>query len=180
MFRPLSGLWSIFSPSSPLFSDLDINLSPFGNIIKSAGETLDLTLQIDASETTKVSWTKVGAFIKKNWNQGRQVSYSQGWYYFIFIQDNVKLDKEPKFAKVTYSDSGRYECDVTMGLLSRKASFELVVEGKYFRDTQKLFFLLFFNLFTLLLRITWEDQYQSCVGTANMELQRAAGRLCLA
>ncbi|XP_073344637.1 CD166 antigen homolog A-like [Pagrus major] len=80
---------------------LDINLSPSGTIIKKAGETLDLTLQIDASEDSKVSWTK----------------------------DNVKLDKEPKFTKVTFSESGRYDCEVTMGLLSRKASFELVVEG---------------------------------------------------
>lgn len=80
---------------------LDINLNPSGNIAKSAGEALDLTLQIDASGDSKVSWTK----------------------------DNVKLDKEPKFAKLTYADSGRYECEVTMGLLSRKASFELAVEG---------------------------------------------------
>ncbi|KAM9358827.1 CD166 antigen homolog A-like [Symphorus nematophorus] len=80
---------------------LDINLSPAGNIVKSANDTLDLTLQIDASGEPKVLWTK----------------------------DNVKLDKEPKFTKLTYSDSGRYECEVTMGLLSRKASFELVVEG---------------------------------------------------
>uniref|UniRef100_A0A8C4EKP2 Activated leukocyte cell adhesion molecule b n=1 Tax=Dicentrarchus labrax TaxID=13489 RepID=A0A8C4EKP2_DICLA len=80
---------------------LDINLNPSGNIVKSAGETLDITLQIDASGESKVSWTK----------------------------DNLKLDKEPKFTKVTYADSGRYECEVTMGLLSRKASFELVVEG---------------------------------------------------
>nr|XP_046245332.1 CD166 antigen homolog isoform X2 [Scatophagus argus] len=80
---------------------LDINLSPSGNIVKSAGETLDLKLLIDASEESKVSWTK----------------------------DNVKLDKVPKFTKLAYSDSGRYECVVKMGLLSRKASFELVVEG---------------------------------------------------
>lgn len=80
---------------------LDINLSPSGNIVKSVGETLDLTLQIDASGESKVSWTK----------------------------DNIKLDKEPAFPKVTYSDSGRYECHVTMGLLSQKASFELAVEG---------------------------------------------------
>ncbi|XP_044058604.1 CD166 antigen homolog A-like isoform X1 [Siniperca chuatsi] len=79
---------------------LDINLSPSGNIIKNAGEALDVTLQIDASGESKVSWTK----------------------------DNVKLDKEPKFTKVTYSDSGLYECEVTMGLLSRKAAFDLVVE----------------------------------------------------
>ncbi|XP_071352943.1 CD166 antigen homolog A-like isoform X2 [Trachinotus anak] len=80
---------------------LDINLSPSGNIVKTAGEALNLTLQIDASGESKVSWTK----------------------------DNVKLDKEPKFRKLTYSDSGRYDCKVTTELLSRKASFELLVEG---------------------------------------------------
>ncbi|XP_034557572.1 LOW QUALITY PROTEIN: CD166 antigen homolog [Notolabrus celidotus] len=80
---------------------LDINLSLSGNVVSSAGKTLDLNLQIDASGDTKVSWTK----------------------------DNVKLDKKPEFSKVTYSDAGRYESQVTMGLLSRKASFELAVEG---------------------------------------------------
>ncbi|CAJ1065270.1 CD166 antigen homolog isoform X4 [Xyrichtys novacula] len=80
---------------------LDINLSPSGNVVTSAGKTLDLNLQIDAPGDTKVSWTK----------------------------DNMKLDKEPKFTKVTYADSGRYECEVTMGLLVKKASFELSVEG---------------------------------------------------
>lgn len=34
------------------------------------------------------------------------------------------------FTKLTFSDSGHYECDVTMGPLSRKASFKLIVEGK--------------------------------------------------
>ncbi|XP_028275875.1 CD166 antigen homolog isoform X2 [Parambassis ranga] len=80
---------------------LDINLNPSGNIVKRAEEALDLTLQIDSSGESKVSWTK----------------------------DNVKLDKAPKFTKLVYSDSGSYECEVTMGLLSRRASFELVVEG---------------------------------------------------
>lgn len=80
---------------------LDINLSPAGIVIKRAGESLDLMLQINASQATKVSWTK----------------------------DNVKLNKEPKFTKLVFSDTGRYECDVSMGLLSRKAAFELVVEG---------------------------------------------------
>ncbi len=56
-------------------------------------------------------------------------------YSFHLIQDNVKLEKEPKFAKVNYSDSGRYECEVTMGLLSRKAAFELIVEGKALKKT---------------------------------------------
>ncbi|XP_069004424.1 CD166 antigen homolog A-like isoform X1 [Embiotoca jacksoni] len=82
-------------------SYLDINLSPSGIIVRLAGETLDLSLQIDSSVVAKVSWTK----------------------------DGVKLDKEPKFAKVVYSDSGSYECEVTMGLLTRRDSFELVVEG---------------------------------------------------
>uniref|UniRef100_A0A8C2WN98 Activated leukocyte cell adhesion molecule b n=1 Tax=Cyclopterus lumpus TaxID=8103 RepID=A0A8C2WN98_CYCLU len=66
-------------------SYLDINLSPSGSIAKKVGEAVDLTLQIDASGDVKVSWTK----------------------------DNVKLNKEPKFTKRTYADSGRYECEVT-------------------------------------------------------------------
>lgn len=44
-----------------LFSDLDINLSPSGNIVKRAGEALNLSLQIDSSEEAKVFWTKVEA-----------------------------------------------------------------------------------------------------------------------
>ncbi|XP_059187449.1 CD166 antigen homolog A-like isoform X2 [Centropristis striata] len=80
---------------------LDINLSPSGNIVKSAGDDMELNLQIDASGDYKVSWTK----------------------------DNVKLEKQPKFAKLIYADAGRYECEVTMGLLSQKALFDLTVEG---------------------------------------------------
>ncbi|XP_033952622.1 CD166 antigen homolog A-like isoform X1 [Pseudochaenichthys georgianus] len=80
---------------------LDINLIPSGNIVKSAGEALHPNLKIDSSGDTKVSWTK----------------------------DNVKLDKEPKFAKLTFADSGHYECEVTLGLLNQKASLELTVEG---------------------------------------------------
>ncbi|XP_026219195.1 CD166 antigen homolog isoform X1 [Anabas testudineus] len=82
-------------------SYLDINLSLSGNIVKNASESLDLTVHTEASAEAKVSWTK----------------------------DNVKLDKQPKFTKLTYSDSGHYECKVTMGLLTRKASFDLMVEG---------------------------------------------------
>uniref|UniRef100_A0A667XD11 Activated leukocyte cell adhesion molecule b n=1 Tax=Myripristis murdjan TaxID=586833 RepID=A0A667XD11_9TELE len=80
---------------------LDIKLNPSGKILKSAGDAVDLALYFNASGKPTVSWSK----------------------------DNVKIDKEPKFTKLTYSDSGRYECEVTMGPLSRKASFELVVEG---------------------------------------------------
>lgn len=78
----------------------------------------------------------------KNSNKRHRSAVFSSWglyrYSFNFIQDNVKLDKEPKFPKLTYSDTGRYECDVTMGLLSRKASFELVVEGKCLKETQQL------------------------------------------
>ncbi|XP_037325570.1 CD166 antigen homolog isoform X2 [Pungitius pungitius] len=80
---------------------IDIDLSPSGNIVKNAGDALDLSLQIDASGDYQVSWTK----------------------------DNVKLDEEPVFAKLTYSDSGRYECEVKVGGLSQKAFLELTVEG---------------------------------------------------
>ncbi|XP_068441082.1 CD166 antigen homolog isoform X2 [Clinocottus analis] len=83
-------------------SYLDIKLSHSGtDVKKTAGQALNLTLQIDASAGVKVSWTK----------------------------DNVKLNKEPTFTKLTYADSGRYECEVTMGLLSQKDFFELAVEG---------------------------------------------------
>ncbi|CDQ68794.1 unnamed protein product [Oncorhynchus mykiss] len=80
---------------------LDMSLSPSEKVMKSAGESLALNLQTDASGELRVSWTK----------------------------DNDKLDKMPKFDKLTYSDSGKYEVVVTMGALIKKASFELVVEG---------------------------------------------------
>ncbi|XP_061915948.1 CD166 antigen homolog A isoform X2 [Entelurus aequoreus] len=80
---------------------LDINLSPTGSVVKNVGEALDLTFQSNSSRASKVSWTK----------------------------DKVKLHKEPKFHKLTYSDSGHYECEVTMGALIKKLSFKLLVEG---------------------------------------------------
>ncbi|XP_047450265.1 CD166 antigen homolog isoform X2 [Mugil cephalus] len=80
---------------------LDINLSPSGNIVKRAGDALDVTLNITSPETPKVSWTK----------------------------DGKKLDKQPEFTKLVFMDSGSYECEVTLGPLNRKSSFMLVVEG---------------------------------------------------
>lgn len=44
-------------------------------------------------------------------------------------QGGVKMNKEPKITKLAYSDAGLYELEVTMGPLSRKASFHLTVEG---------------------------------------------------
>uniref|UniRef100_A0A3P9J999 Activated leukocyte cell adhesion molecule b n=1 Tax=Oryzias latipes TaxID=8090 RepID=A0A3P9J999_ORYLA len=80
---------------------LDINLRPSGRIEKLAGEALEVTLQIYSSAAHSVSWKK----------------------------DNRILENEPKFPKIAYSDSGVYECEVALGPLSRKASFELVVQG---------------------------------------------------
>lgn len=80
---------------------LDIHLSPSGEIVKRAGEALELNFRVDASGDSKVTWRK----------------------------NNGVLDKEPQLNKLTFSDSGRYECEVRMGSLSRKASFELLVEG---------------------------------------------------
>ncbi|XP_057684872.1 CD166 antigen homolog A-like isoform X2 [Corythoichthys intestinalis] len=80
---------------------LDINLSPSGEIVKRAGETLELSFQINSSRELNVWWTK----------------------------DNVKMDKEPSFKKLKYSDSGYYEGEVKMGALTEKASFDLIVEG---------------------------------------------------
>lgn len=80
---------------------LDINLSPSGNIVKLAGNALNLSLQIDSSGKAEVSWTK----------------------------NNTKLDKQPDFTKLGYSDSGRYEWTVTVGHITRTASFDLTVEG---------------------------------------------------
>lgn len=44
------------------------------------------------------------------------------------------MDKEPEFIKLAYSHSGVYECEVEMGPLSQKVSFELVVEGKGLKE----------------------------------------------
>ncbi|XP_020784396.1 CD166 antigen homolog A-like [Boleophthalmus pectinirostris] len=80
---------------------LDINLSPTGSVEKNAGDALPVNLKVDASGEYKVLWTK----------------------------DKVKLDQEPTFTKLTYSDTGLYECEVTMGALTEKVSFELIVQG---------------------------------------------------
>lgn len=128
----LFGGLSVYETSfRPWFADLDIILSPSGTVNRNVGDTLDLALHIDSSDATKVSWTKVKAF-----NARRAKTREKSWRsahtadVLLFGQDNVKLNKEPSFSKVSFSDSGRYECDVTMGLLSQKATFELAVEGK--------------------------------------------------
>lgn len=45
----------------PLSSDLDVNLSSTGKVVKAVGEAFSLKTNIDASDDSKVSWTKVKA-----------------------------------------------------------------------------------------------------------------------
>lgn len=51
-------------------SDLDINLSPSGNILKRADEALAPSLKIDASGDPKVTWTRVRAIAVKRRRSG--------------------------------------------------------------------------------------------------------------
>lgn len=82
-------------------SYLDLSLSPTGKVVKSLGDPLSPTMEKSASGDVNVSWTK-----------------------------NGKPVKEPKFSQLTYADAGIYECEVSTTGLTRRVSFELVVEGK--------------------------------------------------
>ncbi|KAJ3591489.1 hypothetical protein NHX12_009433 [Muraenolepis orangiensis] len=84
-------------------SYLNMDPSPSDRVVKKAGESLAVTLNVEASGKYEVSWTKDNGFLK--------------------------TDSEPVFKNLTYADSGRYECQVTMGSLHRNNSFQLVVEG---------------------------------------------------
>ncbi|XP_018611004.1 CD166 antigen homolog A isoform X2 [Scleropages formosus] len=81
---------------------LDVSLNPSGKIIKNVEEALEVQMQKNASADVKVSWTK----------------------------DNEKLGKQPVFTQLKYSDSGVYECEVSVEGITKKRSFQLVVEGK--------------------------------------------------
>ncbi|KAM4743075.1 CD166 antigen homolog A-like isoform 1-T2 [Anableps anableps] len=80
---------------------LDVKLNLDKTVIRRAGDSLNLSLDIDSSAKPTVSWAKGG----------------------------VKMNKEPKKTKLAYSDAGFYELEVTMGPLRKKASFHLTVEG---------------------------------------------------
>ncbi|XP_034539505.1 CD166 antigen homolog [Notolabrus celidotus] len=82
-------------------SYLDLSLSPTGKVVKAVGDTLSVKMEKVASDEAEVSWTK-----------------------------NGKPVKEPEFSKLSYADAGAYACELSMGTLSRRQSFELVVEGK--------------------------------------------------
>ncbi|XP_017347039.1 CD166 antigen homolog [Ictalurus punctatus] len=72
-----------------------------GKIAKNLSESFEATLEVNASGNPQVLWTK----------------------------NNVRLNGKPKFDKLKYSDSGVYECVVSVGGLVKKASFELSVQG---------------------------------------------------
>ncbi|KAF7699903.1 hypothetical protein HF521_002861 [Silurus meridionalis] len=80
---------------------LDITSITQGKIAKRLSESFEATLVVNSSDSVQVSWTK----------------------------NNVKLDAKPKFDKLKYSDSGLYECVVSMAGIVKKASFELSVQG---------------------------------------------------
>lgn len=82
-------------------SYMDLSLTPTGKVVKVVGDTLSVKMEKSASGNAEVSWTK-----------------------------NGKAIKEPVFSKLTYADAGVYVCEVSMTGLTRRQSFELVVEGK--------------------------------------------------
>uniref|UniRef100_A0A8D2ZPF9 Activated leukocyte cell adhesion molecule a n=1 Tax=Scophthalmus maximus TaxID=52904 RepID=A0A8D2ZPF9_SCOMX len=79
---------------------LDLSLSPTGKVVKTVGDTLPVKMEKNSSGDAKVSWTK-----------------------------NGKASTVPEFSKLTYADTGVYLCEVSMGGLTRRQSFQLVVEG---------------------------------------------------
>lgn len=46
-------------PNMLSFSDLDLDLSPTGKVVKTAGDSLPVTMEKTASGDVTVSWTKV-------------------------------------------------------------------------------------------------------------------------
>lgn len=82
-------------------SYMDLSLTPTGKVVKAVGDTLSVKMEKNASGDAEVSWTKNGMPMK-----------------------------EPVFSKLTYADAGVYVCQVSMTGITRRQSFELVVEGK--------------------------------------------------
>uniref|UniRef100_A0AAQ5ZDZ0 Ig-like domain-containing protein n=1 Tax=Amphiprion ocellaris TaxID=80972 RepID=A0AAQ5ZDZ0_AMPOC len=86
---------------SIVVSYLDLSLSLTGRVVKTVGDALSVKMEKNASGDAKVSWTK-----------------------------NGKTVKEPEYSKLTYTNAGVYICEVSMAGLTRRQSFELVIEGK--------------------------------------------------
>ncbi|KAK2828931.1 hypothetical protein Q5P01_019965 [Channa striata] len=82
-------------------SYLDLSLSLSGQVVKTVGDTLSVSVDKSSSGEPKVSWTK-----------------------------NGKAVSQPEFSKLTYADSGVYVCEAVLSGIVQHQSFELVVEGK--------------------------------------------------
>ncbi|KAJ8368302.1 hypothetical protein SKAU_G00083300 [Synaphobranchus kaupii] len=82
-------------------SFLDVSLSLSGTIVKKVGENVEVKVQKNASGIVEVTWTK----------------------------DDEKLEKQPKFDKLKYADSGNYVCEFSVAGLTQIRSFRLVIEG---------------------------------------------------
>ncbi|KAJ8347635.1 hypothetical protein SKAU_G00262240 [Synaphobranchus kaupii] len=83
-------------------SFLDVSLDPSGMIVRTVGGSLPVMVQKNSSGEVKVSWTK----------------------------DNGKLDKQPKFDNLKYSDTGLYVCQFSMAGIKQSRSFQLTVQGQ--------------------------------------------------
>ncbi|XP_064207262.1 CD166 antigen homolog A isoform X1 [Anguilla rostrata] len=81
---------------------LDISLDPSGKIVRTVGESLAVTVQMNSSGDVKVSWTK----------------------------DKDKLVQQPKFDSLKYSDAGAYVCEFSTAGIKQSRSFQLVVQGQ--------------------------------------------------
>lgn len=82
-------------------TDLDLSLSPTGEVVKKVGETLSVKIEKSTSGDVKELWKK-----------------------------NGKMVKRPEFSNLTFADAGDYVCEVSMTGLTRRQSFQLVIEGK--------------------------------------------------
>ncbi|XP_051793629.1 CD166 antigen homolog [Acanthochromis polyacanthus] len=86
---------------SIVVSYLDLSLSLTGRVVKTVGDALSVKMEKNASGDAKVSWTK-----------------------------NGKTVTMPEYSKLIYTNAGIYMCEVSMAGLTRRQSFELVIEGK--------------------------------------------------
>uniref|UniRef100_A0A3Q4GED7 CD166 antigen homolog n=1 Tax=Neolamprologus brichardi TaxID=32507 RepID=A0A3Q4GED7_NEOBR len=82
-------------------SYLDLSLSPTGEVVKNVGETLSVKIEKSTSGDAKELWKK-----------------------------NGKMVKRPEFSNLTFADAGDYVCEVSLTGLTRRQSFQLVIEGK--------------------------------------------------
>ncbi|KAK1882976.1 CD166 antigen like A [Dissostichus eleginoides] len=89
------------SQSIIVVSYLDLSLTPSGTVRKAIGDSFSVKVEQSASGEANVSWTKNGQEVR-----------------------------QPEFNRLTYADAGVYVCELSMPGLTRRRSFEMMVEGK--------------------------------------------------